>query len=365
MFLKAIRKSALVLSFVLVPICCSPSLIYGQVPGSQTPSLGSPSADKDKEYHEDFTSLTLDGSTYFPLPPVLGQTDDFAQNSFIRERWQMVWRPADPIDLYICKPRGVPKPPAILYLYTYPGNTDRFKSDDWCGTVTANGFAAVGFVSSYTGHRLEMRSPVATFFTDFQESLGATVHDVQLILDYLATRGDLDMNRVGMYGQGSGGTIAILASAADSRIKALDVLTPWGDWPNFFRQSRFIAKEKREQFSSPEFLGRVANLEPLVWLPKVKARSVRIQDVRNSGPMPDASQERLEAVATETMLINQYGDSAALVPHASGGALFEWLRSQLQPVAPSQIALEKSERIHFYPAAGMSPVPPLGSPAKK
>jgi hypothetical protein len=79
--------------------------------------------------------------------------------------------------------------------------------------------------------------------------------------------------------------------------------------------------------------------------------------------MPDASQERLEAVAPETSLINQYGDPGALVPHASGGALFTWLRTQLQPDAKPQVALDKSERIHFYPAAP-SPLPRLGPPDK-
>ena len=318
----------------------------------------------DAAYQEDFSSLSLKGSAFFPLPPVLGMTDDYPKNSFTRELWQLVWRPADPIDLYICKPRGVAKPPVILFLYSSPGTTDRFKSDDWCGATTAEGFAAVGFLSAYTGHRLEMRSPYSTFFTDFQESIGASVHDVQLILDYLATRKDLDTSRVGMFGQGSGGTIAILASAADARIKALDVLTPWGDWPAFFAQTKYVAADKREKFLSKEFQEKIAPLETITWLLKVKAKSVRIQDVRNSGPMPEASQEKLEAVASNATLINQYGDPAALVQHVSGGALFAWLREQLQPGVKPQVALEKSERIHFYPAAGANPLGAVEVPNK-
>ncbi len=315
---------------------------------------------KELEYTEDFSVLMLKGSRFFPLPPALGQIDDYPQNSFIRERWQLGWRPADPIDLFLCKPRGVAKPPVVLFLYSSPGTTDRFKSDDWCSAVTAQGFAGAGFLSANTGHRLEMKSPVTTFFTDFQESLGATVHDVQMILDYLTTRGDLDMNRVGMFGQGSGGSIAILASAADARIKAIEVVTPWGDWPEFFATSRFISKDHRAKFTSSEFLAKVANLDPQNWLPKVQARSLRIQNVRNSGPMPDALQERLEAAAPETALIDQYGDPAALVPRS--GTLFPWLWAQLQPDAKPQAVLEKSERVHFYPAKDVNPLPPVVMP---
>jgi acetyl esterase/lipase len=70
------------------------------------------------------------------------------------------------------------------------------------------------------------------FVSELQEALATSTHDVQMVLNYLAKRGDLDMSRIGMFGQGSGGAIAILSAAADSRIVALDVLDPWGDWPD-------------------------------------------------------------------------------------------------------------------------------------
>ena len=126
----------------------------------------------DADYREDFSSLKLGTSSFFPVPPILGQKDDNPKMPFIRERWQLMWRPADPIDLFVCKPReATGKLPVILYVYTYPSDTERFKDDSWCMTMTSDAFAAVGFVSAYTGYRLEMRSPAATFFTDFRESL--------------------------------------------------------------------------------------------------------------------------------------------------------------------------------------------------
>jgi hypothetical protein len=314
----------------------------------------------DKDYSEDFSSLSLKSSAFYPLPPIMGQKDDSPKMPFVRERWQMMWRPADPIDLYVCKPKETTgKLPVILYLYTSPSDTKRFKSDDWCMTMTSDGFAAVGFLSAYTGDRLDMRSPSATFFTDFRESLVSTVHDIQMILDYLATRDDLDMNRVGMYGQGSGGTIAILASSVDKRIRALDVLTPWGDWKNFFAGGSYPSAEKRAKFQSPEFLAQIAPFDPVTLLPRVKAKSLRIQDVRNSGRMPDASQVRLEAAAPRTAIITQYGDQASLAAHAPVGVLFGWLRTELQPNAKPRVILAKSERIHYFPPESVNPLPPL------
>jgi hypothetical protein len=312
-------------------------------------------------YQEDFSILPLEKNSLKLDMAVLGEKDDKPGLPFIRERWHLMWRSGDPIDVYVVKPRGIEKPPVVLYLYSYPQDTDRFKQDNWCGYATGNGFAAVGFVSALTGHRLENRALKEDFFNQLPESLGATVHDVQMILNYLASRNDLDMNRVGMFGQGSGGSIAILASAVDPRIKALDVLTPWGDWPLFLAKSTFVPSEDRLELNKPEFFARVAPLDPLQWLPKVKAQSVRVQNVRRDGHMPDDAQEFMEAAAPQTAEIDQFGDPAALVPAAANGKLLDWIKYQLQPEAKPQAALDKSQRIHFSPPK-MSTTSPLGDP---
>ena len=36
-----------------------------------------------------------------------------------RELLRVQWRPGDPIDLYVIRPRGVAKPPVVLFLYNY------------------------------------------------------------------------------------------------------------------------------------------------------------------------------------------------------------------------------------------------------
>jgi hypothetical protein len=361
--------SAVVLASTLSLSLPSPSLSQSSNAPNAAPvpleRLENNSAKSD-EYHEDFSSLTLLSSAFFPSRPVLGQTDDYPQNSFIRERWLLFWRPSDPIDLYICKPRGVSKPPVILYLYGYPTDTERFKSDSWCSTTTAGGFAAIGFLSANTGARLDYHPHGTTFFSDLQQSLGASVHDVQLVLNYLATRNDLDMSRIGIFGEGTGGSVAILASVADPRIKALDVMTPWGDWPEFFATSPAVSKEKRAKFTSQEYLSTVANLDPLKWLPEVQAKNLRMQDVRGGGPMTPGLLDAVEAAAPERATINQFGDSAAFMSHNPSGALPAWLQEQLRPGSNPLVAKDKTQRIHTYPAeAEKNPLPPIPMPAPK
>jgi len=75
-----------------------------------------------------------------------------------------------------------------------------------------------------------------------------------MILNYLEKRGDLDMDRVGMFGQGSGGAIAVLAAQADTRIKVLDLLNPWGDWPDWLKNSPHVPEDERAAYLNDHLL---------------------------------------------------------------------------------------------------------------
>src|ERR1700760_4907427 len=85
---------------------------------------------------ENWDTLSLQGSDLRPDSPITGQTDDFPE--FTRELVRVQWRDADPIDLYIVRPKGVSRPPVVLYLYGYPREAVRFLDEDFCKTVTKN-----------------------------------------------------------------------------------------------------------------------------------------------------------------------------------------------------------------------------------
>jgi hypothetical protein len=278
---------------------------------------------------EDWSSLSLEHSELIPDQPLLGERD---QNDphFTRELWQVKWRQGDPIDLYVIRPKGVVNPPAILYLYSYPSETEIFRDDTYCERVTRGGFAAIGFVSALTGHRYTNRPMKEWFVSELQESLATSVHDVQLILNYLSTRGDLDMNRIGMFGVGSGGTIAILSAAADPRIKTIDVIDPWGDWPDWMAKSPLIPERERANYVKPEFLKKVAPLDPVQWLPRLNTRHVRLQRVLDDSVTPPVVQERMKTAAPDTVQIVTFDTTAQLSRAGSNDKLLRWMKGQLR-----------------------------------
>lgn len=256
---------------------------------------------------EKWDTLSLEGSDLRPDPPIIGQTDVFAE--FTRELVRVEWRDADPIDLYIIRPKGASNPPVVLYLYGYPREAVRFLDPNFCKTVSKNGYAAVGFSSMLTGQRYHDVPMKEWFVSGLAHSLVGTTHDVQMVLNYLANRGDFDMSRAGIFGEGSGGTIALLAASIDPRIKAVDVLDPWGDWPTWLSGSHVIPEAERVDFNNPYFLKGVAPLDPVVVLPKMASTRLRVQqNLWESEEIPVASREHIAAAVPASAQLAQYRD---------------------------------------------------------
>ncbi|HLW87108.1 MAG TPA: hypothetical protein VKR57_01370 [Terriglobales bacterium] len=292
---------------------------------------------------EDWSSLSLAGSELVSQPPIFGEKDDLP--GFTRELIQVQWRKLDPIDLYIIRPKFVPKPRVVLYLYSYPSETARFRDNDYCARITSGGVAAIGFVSALTGHRYAMRPMKEWFVSELQESLGTSVHDVQMILNFLAQRDDLDVSSVGMFGAGSGGAITILAAAVDPRIKAIDVLSPWGDWPAWMASSSIIPENERSNLVKPEFLKKIAPLDPVQWLPQVKAEHIRIQDILDDTVTPKAAQARIEAAAPAFAKIQRYDNTRQFYAAAGGGRLFQWVKDQVRQIPETKPGVENTRTL--------------------
>ena len=284
-------------------------------------------------FSEDWTSPALVPGALTPAHPVVGFVTDNPHCTV--ELLQVEWRLGDPIDLYVMKPKGVHNPPVILYLYGYPTETDIFRSDEYEELVTKDGFAAVGFVSALTGHRYHDRPMKEWFVSELQETLATSAHDVQMVLNYLASRGDLDMNRIGMFTQGSGASIAILASAVDPRIKVLEALDPWADWPTWMATSPFVPQDERAQYITPDFLQKALPLEPLDWLPKIQAAKFRLDLELFETVTPPGVKEKLRSAVPRSANVALYKNMEEFKVAFQGGKNLEWIRQELRAL-PSE-----------------------------
>jgi hypothetical protein len=293
---------------------------------------------------EDWTSPDLAKSHLKPAQPFTGFVDE--QSGYSVSLIRLQWRRGDPIDLWLMKPSGVKKPPVILYLYGYPSDTDIFKDRKWQQFTTSGGFASVGFVTALTGHRYHDVPWKEWFVSELQESMAVSAHDVQMVLNYLASRGDLDLDRVGMFAQLSGASIAILASAVDPRIKVLEVLDPWGDWPTWMEKSAVVPQEEQPNYIKPEFLSKVASVEPLEWMPKVQAKKFRLQQRMFEGETPMAVKEKFEAAVPPGAIVVSY-QTVAQFDEATGERSrksLDWIKKEVQALQPPAPELSYSKQ---------------------
>jgi hypothetical protein len=335
-----IAMLAVVFSVCMASVARSQQTTSASAPAIDTSTTAKPApASTPSETVEHWDVLPLAGNNLHATPPIVGQKDTFP--GFTRELIRVQWRAADPIDLYVVRPRDVVKAPVVLFLYGYPTDTNKFLNDVWCQNVVKHGFAAVGFVSALTGQRYHDRPMKEWFVSQLQESLVYSVHDVQMILNYLDSRSDFDMDRVGMFGQGSGGTIAILSAAVDPRIKTLDLMDPWGDWPDWLAKSPQIPESERTAYLKPDFVAKIMPYDSVHWLPQLKGRPVRIQENLFNLAIPELVRKQIETAASGSAKIVEYHDAKEYSEKVSAnGKMLEWLETELHGSSESITASE-------------------------
>jgi cephalosporin-C deacetylase-like acetyl esterase len=307
-----------------------PTSEAGPQPKSSAPAIENVSSE-ESEPEEDWSTIYLSKSG-LPLKDIGGIVLSKAElQGCTRELVRLQWRQLDPIDLYVIRPKGTTKPPVVLFLHNYTSTTDIFRKDRWCETAKQNGFAIAGFGSALSWQRFHTPRTMGEWFvSELQEVLASTTHDVQMILNYLESRGDLDMQHVGMFGQGSGGAIAILAAAADSRIRVLDLMDPWGDWPDWLKESKQIPEEERATYLKPEFLQKISGLDPISYLPRLEGRAIRIHQVLADPITPDSAKNKIINAAPSTDVVQRYPDLSAEVKALGNDGIVAWLREQLR-----------------------------------
>lgn len=281
-----------------------------------------------RDPRENLNELSLRGSTLQTETPIPGGT---AQNpDFTRELYQMQWRTGDPMDVYIVRPKGVAKPPVAIYIYGIPTDGQRFRNDSFCKLITRGGVAAIGFVPALTGERYHDVPMRMWFVSELHDSIVKSVHDVQMIANYAASRSDLDGSHIGIFGQGAGATIAGLAATVDPRIQAVDLLDPWGDWPNWIAKSKLVPDNERPGYQRSEFLKPLEPLDPIQWLPQLAGRPLKLDDALYETTTPAEAKAKIEAALPAASLLVRYPTQADFEKNAlADGKLVAWIQEQL------------------------------------
>ncbi len=289
------------------------------LPSTQTPAIAK----------ESWDSPVLARNVFINPRPL--RTPAVLRGNHTFEEVRVEWRAGDPINIYISKPALVEKPPVVIYLYGHDVDPEIFRTDEFQEGSTRGGVASVGFPVALTPPRLRNRGLKHWFVSDLQEALATTAHDVQLLLDYLESRNEFDMQHVGILAQDGGGSVAILAAAVDSRIKVLDLVDPWGDWPDWLQKSLVIPPLERAEYTTPQFMSSVSGLDPVDWVGKVHAK-IRLQDaVFGTKTTPLVCKEKIRAALPKDAKIVIYKTPEEAMTATAGEKALQWIKAELNP----------------------------------
>lgn len=164
-----------------------------------------------------------------PLDPVTSGRREFS--SYTREKVVFTGVPGVRVPGYLAWPKAATGPvPVVLLIDGVTGSKERwFTEDSWPnGTLVTNGLIEAGFAvlaldARYHGERAAengYRAPQFSTRPGDRDMMVQSIIEHRRAMDYLATRPEVDANRIGSLGLSMGGIMTFALTTLDSRVKA-------------------------------------------------------------------------------------------------------------------------------------------------
>jgi dienelactone hydrolase len=185
-----------------------------------------------------------------------------------------------PADFYLpdgIKP-GDPKRPAVVCLHILDGNAPL--TDVVCSVLAARGIPAIMFKLPYYGERGLPKGPEALADDPklFVGAIAQAGEDIRRTIDLLASRPEIDPQRIGITGISLGGIIAATAAGADPRLHRAGLILAGGDLLRIIHHARETRPLSKMIQSLPpperaDVEAKIAAVDPLKFAPALRDRA--------------------------------------------------------------------------------------------
>jgi hypothetical protein len=93
--------------------------------------------------------------------------------------------------------------------------------------------------------------------------------------------------------------------------------------------SKQIPEQERPAYLTPGFLQRVSGLDPVDYLPQLKGKAIRIQQVLGDTVTPEAARDKISHAVPAPDEVMRYPDIAAEAKALGTNGIVKWLGDQL------------------------------------
>lgn len=196
--------------------------------------------------------------------------------------------------------------PVLMLLHGYGGS-----KDDWIpliGAICNGGRAVIAIDAVYHGDRArEGEDILSADWTSNRAAFIQTIVDLRRAVDYLATRDDVDADRIGLLGASMGAIMGTIVAAVEPRIKCAVLAVGGGNWRVLVEKTSLGAvAARREQLLTQweNIEGPLAAIEPLYFAPHIAPRPVLMLNGKRDGiVVPECSQALYDALGEPKQII--------------------------------------------------------------
>lgn len=184
-----------------------------------------------------------------------------------------------PADFYL--PKNIlpgAKYPAVICLHILNG--DEQLTDLVCSVLAARGVLAISFKMPYYGERGTVKGPEAMAASPkvFVGAIAQVGEDIRRTVDLLASRPEINPDRIGITGISLGGITAATAAGAEPRLYRASLMLAGGDLLQIIRHARETRPlsqmiDKLPAQEQAEVEAKIAEVDPLRFAPALRDRA--------------------------------------------------------------------------------------------
>ena len=235
----------------------------------------------------------------------------------------------------LIRPRKIEKPPVVLFLHGLGGSKKDARLA--ASLLVPEGIAVLGLDAACHGDRkIEGEEFFSPDLQKPREHIIQTVIDYRRAIDYLQTRDDVDVDRLGLIGASLGAILGSMVGGVDKRVDACLLIVGGGDWRKIISKSEHPAAQKLRDVLSPGMPSPLDDIDPIWWVGQISPRPVWMMNGRQDKIIPAAAAEALHQAAKQPKKVIWYDGGHMPPMPLIASAIKSWLKEWLVGAAPGE-----------------------------
>jgi uncharacterized protein len=204
-------------------------------------------------------------------------------------------------------------PPWPVIFFMHWLQSDKSFADNFAGHWATYGYALLAIDGVFKGERAKPgRSILETNISDTRDNIVQQVIDCRRGVDYLETRNDIDMKRLGYFGISMGSLTGAITVAVDDRFKAIVLADGAGDFSTVFSKAELpefkktVEEIKAKGFTLEEAFEILKPVDPVEYIGHVAPRPVLMINGKKDEIFPYEAMDSLHKAANEPKAVKWY-----------------------------------------------------------